>query len=86
MSTTTISLERSAYELLRSRKKPGESFSQELHRLLADARPSVKSFLELLPPEAAQEVADTIDLLRAEDLAIARAKARRRGGSRGRRA
>lgn len=86
MPTTTISLERSAYELLRSQKKPGESFSEELHRLLADSRPSVKSFLDLLSTEAATEVADAIEAIRAEDLSVERSRTRTPGGRRGRRA
>ena len=85
MPTTTISLERSAYELLKSRKKPGESFSEELRRLLADSRPSVRSFLDLLSAESAAEVADAIETVRAEDLSTEHDRSRRRRGSRGRR-
>ncbi len=86
MPTTTISLERSAYELLKSRKRANESFSEELHRLLTDSRPTVKSFLELFPKDAAAEVADAIETLRAEDFAIELAKSRGRRRERGRRA
>lgn len=85
MPTTTISLERSAYELLKSRKKPGESFSEELHRLLTDSRPTVKSFLDLLTAASAAEVADAVETIRDEDLSMERGRTRGRGGARGRR-
>lgn len=48
MPTTTISLERSAYELLKARKRPDESFSEELHRLFGKPEPALKEFLEIV--------------------------------------
>ena len=86
MSTTTISLERSAYELLKSRKRPGESFSEELRRLLAPDEPRLTTFLELVPARDGDIVADAIERFRAEDLDSERRKVSGRGGRRGRRA
>lgn len=78
MSTTTISLERSAYDLLRARKKPKESFSEEIHRLLGPNPPELKDFLALMSDADATEVANRIEAARAEDLSF-----ERRRGSRG---
>jgi predicted CopG family antitoxin len=39
METTSVALDREAYDLLRSQKRPGESFSQVVKRLAGDRRP-----------------------------------------------
>lgn len=39
METTSIALDREAYNLLRSHKRPGESFSQVVKRLAGRPRP-----------------------------------------------
>lgn len=39
METTSIALDREAYDLLRDRKRPGESFSQVVKRLAGGRRP-----------------------------------------------
>ena len=39
METKTIALDREAYELLRRRKRSGESFSEAVKRLARQARP-----------------------------------------------
>ncbi len=39
METTSIALDREAYDLLRSQKRPGESFSQVVKRLVGNRRP-----------------------------------------------
>ncbi|MCI4351940.1 MAG: antitoxin VapB family protein [Thermoplasmata archaeon] len=77
MTTTTISLERSAYELLRARKKPDESFSEELHRLLGSASPELKGFLDIVPPEDGPAIADAIETIRAQDFNEERMRALR---------
>ena len=86
MSTTTISLDRSAYDLLRARKRPEESFSEEIHRLLGSNAPELKGFLTLLSATDATAVADSIEAARAEDLDYERSRARRPKVKRGRRA
>ena len=86
MSTTTISLDRSAYDLLRARKRPEESFSEEIHRLLGSSAPELKGFLTILPGSDATAVADSIEAARAEDLEYERSRVRRPKVKRGRRA
>jgi predicted CopG family antitoxin len=78
MTSTTIRLDRSAYELLRSRKRPDESFSEEVVRLLGEAGPSLSGFLEIISKEDGEKVADAIEAVRKEDLATAERKSRDR--------
>ena len=85
MATTTITLERSAYELLKASKRPGESFSEEVQRLLGSGRPSLSSFLELFSKEDAEAIGSVIGQLRDEDIALERKRLTRRGDIRGRR-
>jgi predicted CopG family antitoxin len=86
MSTTTISLERTAYELLKARKRPDESFSEELHRLLGNASPDLKGFLDIVSAEDGQTIGDAIEAIRAQDLAAERRKGIRGKPKHGRRA
>jgi predicted CopG family antitoxin len=72
MSSTTISLERSAYELLKSRKRPDESFSEELRRLLGQPSPELGGFLEVIGKDDGDALASAIEKLRARDLATQR--------------
>jgi predicted CopG family antitoxin len=85
MPTTTISLERSAYDLLKARKKPDESFSEELHRLLGSASPDLKGFLDLVSPMDGRVIADSIESIRAQDLEEARKNSSQRGKKHGHR-
>lgn len=85
MGTTTIRLDRSAYDLLRSRKWPDESFSEEIHRLLGAGSPGLKKFLALLPRDDASDVADKIEAARAEELEVERRRSRRRSSNSGHR-
>jgi predicted CopG family antitoxin len=86
MPTTTISLERSAYDLLKARKKPDESFSQEVHRLLGSASPDLKDFLDIVSVEDGIAIADAIETIRAQDLEAERKRAHRVRKQYGRRA
>ncbi len=76
MPLISISLERSAYELLRSRKRPGESFSEEVIRLLSEAGPRLSGFLEIIPERDGESVARAIEAVRKEDLETAKRKSR----------
>jgi len=76
MPSTTISLERSAYELLKARKRPDESFSEEVVRLLGEAGPSLSGFLEIITEEDGETVANAIEAVRKEDSVTAQRKSR----------
>ena len=72
MVTTTITLERSAYELLKANKRPGESFSEEVQRVLGADRPSLRGFLDLFTREDAQAIGKVIGQMRREEIALER--------------
>ena len=86
MPSTDICLERSAYELLKARKKPDESFSEEIHRLLGGASPGLKGFLDIIPVAEGRPIANAIESIRAGDLELARKRAGQRKRNRGHRA
>ena len=68
MGTKTISLEDSAYELLRAAKRPGESFSEAIRRILAGREPSFSDFRGLIDRRGARGLADAIARMREEDI------------------
>lgn len=68
MGTKTISLEVSAYELLKAQKNPDESFSDEVRRLLGRKTPSLRSFLALFPAGDSEDLARAMSEVREEDL------------------
>ncbi len=70
MGSKTISLEDSAYAKLKAAKRPGESFSDVIHRVLADSKPSLTDFEGLLDWEAAEDLAKTIARMREEYIEI----------------
>jgi len=74
MGSKTISLEDSAYEKLRAAKRPGESFSEAVLRLLGDREPSLLDFRGLLDKKTVQGVRDTIARMKEEDLRMIRRK------------
>ncbi|HLY76275.1 MAG TPA: antitoxin VapB family protein [Thermoplasmata archaeon] len=58
METTSIAVDREAYDLLRSQKRPGESFSQVVKRLAKNRRP-LASFVGAwkdLPEKTVREI------------------------------
>ncbi len=72
MGTKTISLEDSAYSKLKAAKRPGESFSGVIHRILGARAPSLLEFTRLFDRKAAQEVAQAVARMREEDIAVQR--------------
>lgn len=72
MSSRTISLEESAYRRLRAAKRPGESFTDAVNRLLSAGEPSFLDFRGFLPRKAAEELARTVAAMRQEDVESAR--------------
>ncbi len=72
MGTKTISLEDSAYSKLKASKRPGESFSDVIHRIVRSPEPSLLEFTELLDKKASEELARVIARMREEDIALQR--------------
>ena len=72
MPSRTISLEDSAYEKLRAAKRPGESFTDVVNRILVDKRPSLSLFAGLLSKKEGDELAKVVKRMRTEDLEFER--------------
>lgn len=69
MVSTTISLERSAYESLKRAKLPGESFSQTVRRLTKAGHPTLRPLVGLFPQKDGDAMARLIADWRAGDVA-----------------
>ena len=81
MPSRTVSLERSAYERLRLAKRPGESFSEVVVRLLGNATPSFSRLAGALSRADAESVREGVREMRALELGAEQARltsARRR--------
>lgn len=81
MDTTTIALDREAYELLRTAKRPGESFSATVKRI-ARARMPLSAFAgtwKHLTEDEVQEIRDGLMDARSRARYKARALHRSRG-------
>ncbi len=72
MGTKAISLDDSAYAKLKAAKRPGESFSDVVHRLLGDREPSFSFFRGFLDKKAAEELAEVVARMREEDIEVQR--------------
>jgi len=74
MGTKTISLEDSAYGKLKAAKRPGESFSDVIHRIVGSREPSLLEFTGLLDKKASEDLARAIARMRDGDIALQRMK------------
>ncbi len=74
MGTKTISLEDSAYEKLRGAKRPGESFSDVVRRILGGREPSFSDFRGLVDRRGAKALADAVAKMREEDVRVQRGR------------
>ena len=84
MGSRTVSLENSAYERLKAAKRPGESFSVAVNRILMGTRPSYRSLAGFLTKAEADQVWKAIRRMRAAEAPAERAhleSLRRKGGS-----
>ncbi len=68
MGTKRISLDDSVYTRLKATKRPGESFSDLVRRLLEGAEPSLSIFRGFLDKEGAEELAEVVARMREEDI------------------
>ncbi len=74
VTSRTVSLEKSAYERFRLAKRPGESFTDTINRLLADSQPSFGRLAGVLSREDARLVREGIQEMRALELRAERAR------------
>ncbi|MFQ5552322.1 MAG: antitoxin VapB family protein [Thermoplasmata archaeon] len=68
MKRKNISVDRVTYALLRAAKRPGESFSAVIRRLLAHEEPSFSAIRYLFDEDEAKELAETIRKMRGEEV------------------
>src|SRR5437660_10262686 len=73
MGTKTISLEDSAYSRLKADKRPGESFSHVVNRVLGASEPSFLDFRGLLHGGSADRRAERVARMKREDIRAQRA-------------
>jgi predicted CopG family antitoxin len=78
VSSRTIAVERSAYERLKAARRPGESFTDAINRLLEGREPRLLDFVGLFDRKAADEVARSVALMREEELEHERALIKKR--------
>lgn len=74
MSSRTVSLEQGAYERLRLAKRPGESFTDAVNRILAESRPSFSRLAGVLSRQEASAVRGSIRLMRELEAAPEKAR------------
>ena len=79
MGSKTISLGDSAYAKLRAAKRPGESFSDVIQRVLGDRQPSFLDFRGLLDRKSAERLAKILARMREEDLEAQKGRTPMRG-------
>ncbi len=72
MRRKNISIDRVTYALLRAAKRPGESFSVVIRRLLAHEEPSFSAIRYLFDEDTAKELAETIRQMREQELGLNR--------------
>ncbi len=72
MGSKTISLEDTAYSKLKAAKRRGESFSDVIHRVLANREPSFADFRGLLERDSANRLAEAIARMKREDIEVQR--------------
>jgi len=78
-----VSLEDSAYERLKAAKRPGESFSVTVTRLLAGSRPTYRSLAGFLTRSEAREVHRAIQQMREAEAPLERLHIEKLRGGRG---
>ena len=74
MGTKTISLEDSAYSRLKAVKRPGESFSDVVNRVLGSSEPSFLDFRGLLHGGSGDRLAETVARMKREDVQAQKAR------------
>jgi predicted CopG family antitoxin len=83
MPSRTVSLETSAYERLRAAKRPGESFSDAINRILEGSKPSFRVLAGILTVEDAKKIRKAIAAMRQREAPAERAWLEKLGSSSG---
>jgi predicted CopG family antitoxin len=74
----------STYERLKAEKREGESFTKVIERLLEGKRPRLADFATLFDRRTADQIAESFEQLRAEEIAFEKAKLKKERRARGR--
>ncbi len=74
MGTKTISLEDSAYSRSKAVKRPGESFSDAVNRVLGGNEPSFLDFRGMLHGSSGHRLAETVARMKREDIRAQRTR------------
>jgi predicted CopG family antitoxin len=74
----------STYERLKAEKREGESFTQVIERLLEGKRPRLADFATLFDRKTADQIAESFEQLRAEEIAFEKARLKKERRTRGR--
>ena len=72
MTSRTVSLEKSAYERLKAAKRPGESFTVTVNRILSGTAPSFRLLAGLWKPGLGREVQRNVRRMRDLEAAAER--------------
>jgi predicted CopG family antitoxin len=83
MASKTVSLETSAYERLRAAKRPGESFSETINRILKASNPSFRVLAGILTADDAGKIRKAVAAMREKEAPAERVRRARLGGSSG---
>ena len=67
-------MEDSAYSRLKAVKRPGESFSDVVNRVLGSSEPSFLDFRDLLHGGSGDRLAETVARMKREDIRAQRAR------------
>lgn len=84
VSSRTISLEKSAYDLLKAAKRPGESFTDVVRRMLGDREPRFGDLVGLLGKKTSDRLYNAFNDARFKELNLERRREkawRRPGGN-----
>jgi len=81
MVSRTVSLEASAYDRLRAAKRPGESFSATVNRILETSRPSFRVLAGGLTRSDAAKVREAITFMRNREARAEKARLAAYGGN-----
>ena len=72
MGSRTVALQDSAYARLRAARRPGESFTDAVNRILEGSRPTFGALVGALSPDEARGVRDAVGRFRQAEASAER--------------